>query len=187
MKKSLFTLGMVVLCSFAMAQNTDISIDMNVDGIPDMDMNMNVNMSETHTSTTTTTTSTTTTSGGFHDEHAGHGHTDVYVMPGYNGAVGCNWPMDNGQFQQVRSSISSKDWDDSRLTVAKQVITSNCLTSAQVKEVVGFMEWEKAKLDIAKFAYGYTFDLGNYYIVNDAFEWEASIDELNKHINGYRW
>ncbi len=35
-------------------------------------------------------------------------------------------------------------------------------------------------------AYGRTYDIGNYYKVNDAFTFESSIDELNGYINAYR-
>jgi hypothetical protein len=46
--------------------------------------------------------------------------------------------------------------------------------------------FEGTRLDFAKFAYGRTYDIGNYYMVNDAFTFETSIDELNDYINGYR-
>jgi hypothetical protein len=43
--------------------------------------------------------------------------------------------------------------------------------------------FENNRLDFAKFAYAYTFDTGNYYLVNDAFTFETSIDELNAYIS----
>jgi hypothetical protein len=47
-------------------------------------------------------------------------------------------------------------------------------------------DFEATRLDFAKFAYGRTFDIGNYYMVNDAFTFETSIDDLNRYINGFR-
>ena len=44
--------------------------------------------------------------------------------------------------------------------------------------------FEDTRLDLAKYAYGHTFDIGNYYKLNDAFTFESSIDELNKYIRG---
>lgn len=108
----------------------------------------------------------------------------TYVMPGYSGPVGCPWPMDDRQVADMKASIASKTWDETRLSQAKTIIANNCLTSAQVRDVVKLMGWEQTRLDLAKFAYGYTFDLGNYYKVNDAFEWEQSITELNQFISG---
>lgn len=107
-----------------------------------------------------------------------------YVMVGYNGPIGCPWPMDDAQFATARQSVASNAWDETKLTVSKQIISANCLTCAQVKVLMQLMGWEESKLDLAKFAYKYTYDLGNYYQLNDAFEWESSTTELNKHING---
>lgn len=107
-----------------------------------------------------------------------------YVMPGYNGPIGCPWPMDNGQFSNARQTVAASTWDETKLTVSKQVIGANCLTCAQVRELMTLMGWEESKLDLAKFAYGYTYDLGNYYILNSAFEWESSVTDLNNYING---
>jgi hypothetical protein len=37
-------------------------------------------------------------------------------------------------------------------------------------------------LDFAKFAYDHTYDIGNYYKVNDVFSFESSVDELDQYI-----
>ncbi len=108
----------------------------------------------------------------------------VYVMPGYNGPVGCSWPANQQDFQSMKSSIASKSFEDTKLQVAKQILNSNCLTSSQVREVMDVFSFESSKLDFAKYAYGYTFDIGNYYKVNDAFTFSSSIDDLNSYIQG---
>jgi len=162
------------------------------------------------TTTTTTTYSTTTTSGddtysnqnnnfndnGYnnnnfnkHKEHKEH-HNDrnnqnvqaVEYVPGYTGAIGCPNPMGTPNFQNVKQTISSKTFEDSKLTIAKQVLNNNCLLTSQVKEILLLFTYESTKLDFAKYAYGYTYDIGNYYMLNDAFQFESSIDELNSYI-----
>ncbi len=87
-------------------------------------------------------------------------------------------------FDQAKASISSKNFEDSKLTIAKQIIQGNCLLSSQVREMLELFSFEDTRLNFAKFAYAYTLDLGNYYKVNDAFKFELSIDELNKFIQG---
>ena len=42
--------------------------------------------------------------------------------------------------------------------------------------------FEDSRLDFAKFAYGHTYDLGNYYQINSAFTFSSSVDELNDFI-----
>ncbi|MCF8465323.1 MAG: DUF4476 domain-containing protein [Flavobacteriales bacterium] len=169
MKKA-FTIMAVFGSLTAFAQDTDVDINVNMGG---MGIDMNVNVRETYTETHTTTTTRTT------------GGEDHYVMPGYNGTIGCAWPMEEGQFADAQRSVASKDFEDSKLTVAKQITGSNCLTADQVKRMMASFDFEDSKLEYAKFAYGKTFDMNNYYKLNDAFEFESSIDELNEYINGY--
>jgi hypothetical protein len=191
--------------------NGSITIGVNMND-PNMNINMNMGDNGNPSTTTTTVTTTTTTSNVqsnntdnnqnndqpvYHDkrnhdqrehEHKNHNHSnnDTYVMPGYTGSIGCPWPMSQNDFDGVKNSISSKSFEDSKLTIAKQVIKSNCLLSSQVKEIMLLFSFEASRLDFAKFAYGNTYDISNYYKLNDAFTFESSIDELNKYISGYK-
>lgn len=160
----------------------NVNVNMNVGGVG-VGFNMNVTdpaASTSTTSSTTVVTSTTTSSSGTATP------PPVYVLPGYNGPYGCPMPMSNSDFESAKSSIRTKSFEDSKLTVAKQILGSNCLLSSQVKEVMLLFSFENTRLDFAKFAYGKTFDPGNYYKLNDAFQFESSIDELNEYISGGR-
>jgi hypothetical protein len=140
-----------------------------------MNVNINSGMSSASTTTTQTTTSTSSPSTPSH-----------YIMPGYNGPIGCPWPMSDADFKGVKESIASKSFEDSKLTMAKQVLNSNCLFSSQVKEIMLLFSFEDTRLELAKAGYGHTYDIGNYYKVNDAFTFESSIDDLNAYINAKR-
>lgn len=176
--------------------NTGANLGIHInDSDAGANINMDVNIGgmgiETTSSTTTTTTTTTTSSGYGADEGyvvrqgpvASEQH---YIMQGYNGPYGCSWPMSPADFEQAKHSIASKDFEDSKLTIAKQIINSNCLLSSQVREIMLIFSYEDSRLDFAKYAYAFTLDLGNYYKVNDAFSFETSIDELNQYIQHYR-
>lgn len=177
--------------SYGEPQQGNVSMGIHVND-PGMGVNINLdvngtgtnNGSQVTTTQTTTSYSTTTTTGGFTQEP--YPLQEQYIMPGYNGPVGCPYPMHPGDFQGVKQSIASKSFDDTRLTIAKQVIATNCLLSEQVKEIMLLFTFEDTRLDLAKYAYGYTYDIGNYYRLNDAFTFESSIEELNNYINGYR-
>lgn len=161
-----------------------VNFNVNVSGVQDMPSQMS--------QTTTTTTYSTTTSQGYNNNYNNQAYPQavpaqpVYVLPGYNGPVGCPYPMMPEDFQSVKQSIASKSFDDTRLKIAKQVISTNCLLSSQVKEIMLLFTFEDTRLDLAKFAYGYTYDIGNFYKLNDAFTFESSIDELNEYIQGFR-
>ena len=109
-------------------------------------------------------------------------HHKHYEMPGYTGEIGCPYPMSDSDFQNVKKTISSKSFEDSKLSIAKQVTSANCLFSSQVNEIMHLFSFEATRLDFAKFAYRYIFDVGNYYKVNEAFQFESSTTELNKYI-----
>ena len=156
---------------------TDGNFSMNVSGYDGT--GSTVTSQQTVTTTTTTTTSSSTTA------PPPPPPAQSYV-PGYNGATGCPIPMNQGDFESMKGSINSKSFEDSKLTLAKQVINSNCLLSSQVREIMQLFTYEESKLDFAKYAYGRTYDIGNYYKVNDAFTFESSIEELNGYISTYR-
>ena len=152
-----------------------------------MNMNMsgydNTQNAATQTSTVTTTTVTTTATQATPGEnYYSEPRPAVYQMPGYTGPVGCPVPIENSQFNSMKGSVSSKSFEDSKLKIAKQILDTSCLLSSQVKEIMLLFTFEETRLDFAKFAYGRTYDLGNFYVVNDAFTFESSIDELNDYI-----
>ncbi|NQX93311.1 MAG: DUF4476 domain-containing protein, partial [Flavobacteriales bacterium] len=95
---------------------------------------------------------------------------------------GCEGPVDEMSFAQMKKSIAGKTFEDSKFTLAKQIAQSNCLWAEQVKEIMMLFDFEDTKLEFAKLAYDSTVDQGSYYIVNDAFEFELTIDELNEYL-----
>ncbi|MEO0312164.1 MAG: hypothetical protein RIQ89_1821 [Bacteroidota bacterium] len=169
-------------------ENVNINMGMNVDGmggginINVSGMGMDDGFSQTTTTHSTTVTQSTTTSA----PPAAVQPVQVVYVNGYNGAIGCPVPFSNADFESVKRSISSKSFEDSKLTIAKQVLANNCMTCSQVRDIMMLFSFEDTRLDFAKFAYGLTYDIGNYYKLNDAFTFETSIDELNAYINGYR-
>ncbi|MBM3434893.1 MAG: DUF4476 domain-containing protein [Bacteroidetes bacterium] len=151
--------------------NANVSINMTVPG-------GNVTQTQTQTQTTYTTVVTTTET---NNSESLPGETDP--LPGYNGRKGCTSPMGDDRFAQVKESVSSMDFEDSKLTVARQVLKSNCLFASQVKQIMMLFDFESTRLDFAMEAYSYTYDIDNYYLLNDAFDFESSVSELNDYIN----
>lgn len=162
---------------------TDDNVNVNVNAMG-VGMNVNINTTDMGTGTnvtssqTTTTYSTTTSTSGV---GTNSNSNTTYVLQGYNGVYGCPFPMSSSDFDATKQSIASKGFDESRLTIAKQIIGSNCLLCSQIKELMSIMSFEETKLDLAKFAWHHNLDRGNYYKLNDAFSFEASIEELNKY------
>lgn len=125
-------------------------------------INVNSGVSSTTTQTTTTTIGTP---------------TDVVIIED----TGC-YEMSRPDFNQALASIKSKTFADSKLTLAKQVTKGNCLTSGQIATITSLFDFEDTRLEYAKFAYSYCFNPENYWKVNNSFEFELTIDELNEYI-----
>lgn len=153
------------------------TVTMNVGG---MGAGMNVNVTGATSQTTVTTTTTTTSSGA--DMVPPPNNQTVYV-DGYSGPIGCPMPMTHEDYEGAKNTINGKTFETDKLTIAKQIASSNCLTSGQVRGIMQLFTFEDNKLDFAKFAYGHTYDKGNYYKVNDAFQFSSSTDALNQFIN----
>ena len=164
------------------------------EGVPDGNVNMSINVNgvglnmavtEGAGGTSTTTTTTTIT----HSSPT----TTVRATPPPTPtptpvdevpviAAGCGQAMSPTDFEDAKKSISSKGFDETKLTLAKQIANSNCLSTSQVKSIMGLFGFEDSKLDFAKFAYDHVMDVNNYYKVNDAFGFSGSVDELNSYI-----
>ncbi len=163
-----------------------VGIKMQVPGggitidIDSMDMDMQVK----ETTTVTTTTTTTTKPSERPVVESAPAAQRKPAVPGYGGRIGCDWPVDKPAIDQMKKSISSKSFEDSKMTLAKQATRGKCLTAEQVKEIMGLFTFEDSKLEYAKYAYDFTYDVDNYYMVNDAFTFESSIDDLNEFIEG---
>ena len=165
-------------------ESTNISIDRSPHVNGD-DANIKISMSgvngeeeQAHTTVVHTTTTTTHT----FVSHPAPIHPASY-LEGYTGPVGCQKPISADEFSDVKESIADKKFEDSRMSVARQALNEHCVFSSQVKELMLLFTFEDNKLEFAKYAYDHTYDIGNYYKVNDAFNFESSIEELNKYLD----
>ena len=95
----------------------------------------------------------------------------------------CKKVMLNADFQRAKASIAKQSFADSKMKVAKQITTINCLSTAQIIEVINLFSFEGDKLAYAKLAYTQCTDKENYYQVNEVFSFSSSSDELIEYID----
>ena len=103
-------------------------------------------------------------------------------LTGYTGPIGCPVPLSSDEFTDMKATIADKKFEDTRMSIAKQTLSDRCVFSDHVKEVMLFFTFEENRLEFAKYAYDFTYDIGNYANVNDAFKFESSTEELNKFL-----
>jgi len=156
--------------------NPNSSINVNAGGVS-MSVNIpDANMTTTQTTVTrsTSTTTTTSTDNGYSQEQP--------AQP-----AGCQYPMDFGSFKSAKETVQQASFEDTKLSTAKSILAGNCVSTEQVMQICKLFSFEASKLDFAKFAYSKTTDKGNYFKVNNVFDYDASKTELNNFIsNGGR-
>ncbi|HEY0977857.1 MAG TPA: DUF4476 domain-containing protein [Flavobacteriales bacterium] len=174
--------------------STDGNVNINMN-VPGFQFNMGVSDPNAQRTTSTTTTTTTTTSSYSSSSSNSDGgrvrpvrpvrepEPEVYRMPGYSGAVGCpQAPMGDAEFSAIKANITDKNFEDTKVSTAKTIAGGRCFSSAQVRELLTLFNFEDSKLDFAKFAYDRTHDIGNYFKVNDVFNFDSSVEDLNQYI-----
>jgi hypothetical protein len=152
---------------------------LNID-MPGAEIRLNVSdpdMRQSTTVRTQTTTMTTTTQ-------------DIPTNPDAvnDGSMGTcrGYSMSPGQFEDARKVISAENFDETRLDIAKQAITANCMNTNQIMQVCKLFSFEESKLDFAKFAYAHCSDPNNYFKLNGIFTFSSSKEELTNYIQSVR-
>lgn len=92
--------------------------------------------------------------------------------------------LNPNDFNQALNQLKNESFDNSRLTLAKQIASGNMLTAAQVTEICKLFSFENNALDFAKFAYQFCTEPNKYYLVNEVFKFDSSKRELIDYING---
>jgi hypothetical protein len=103
-----------------------------------------------------------------------------------NGRGNCRMAMNAADFNEARNSVAASSFDDTRLSTAKQIISANCMSAAQITTMLSVFSFESSKLDFAKFAFPFCVDKNNYFKINNAFSFESSKTDLNNYVQSMR-
>lgn len=181
-----------------------MNVNMNVHDGTTTGNNVNTTTTTTTTSTSYTTSTTTHSSGTQVENNTGNGNGSVSISVNAPANTttntttttttttsantvnsdACSFPMTAGEFTDAKSSVESKSFEDTKLTLAKQVADNNCMSAEQIKGIMSLFSFEETKLEYAKYCYSRCSDKKNYYKLNDAFTFESSTEELNEYIKG---
>jgi hypothetical protein len=101
---------------------------------------------------------------------------------GYRGEIGCPAPLSESEFNEVIQLIQRQSFSQTQQNVARQVAETRCLTTYQIKMILGLFSFDKDRLEFAHFAYRYCYDPGNYFLLADAFQFESSFEDLSNRI-----
>ena len=97
-----------------------------------------------------------------------------------------NGQMSEGRFNQLIDQIRKASFENSKVSVAKQALKNNRISCRQLLSIIHEFSFESTKLQFAKDAYSKVGDKQNYFIINDAFTFQSSKDELTEFLDRSR-
>lgn len=173
--------------------NTQVIVDEN----ENMNMNVNVGGMNTDIKVSSTSNSTTTTTKDqpniqtkaqisnnlrSTEESLPIEKKEFNSKPNTTASKTCTSAMSSQNFNTAKSSISKQAFAETKMKTAKQILNANCLSVEQIIEVMDLFSFEENKLDFAKAAYLKCVDKSQFFMVNDAFSFSSSVDELTDFI-----
>ena len=90
--------------------------------------------------------------------------------------------MNARDYDEVVRIISKEVFDEKRLNTAKRVISVNPMNTRQILNICNLFTYEANRLEFAKFAYNHCVDPNKFYLIDEAFLYESSKEELHDFI-----
>ncbi len=110
------------------------------------------------------------------------GRLKFFSVPDLSPTPLCVTPLKDAEIANLKSSLSKEEFENRKLQEAKQLISGKCLQFKQLKELMTLFEFEKSKLDLAKFGYHYVQDVDNYAVVQETFEFNESNSDWKEYV-----
>jgi hypothetical protein len=87
----------------------------------------------------------------------------------------------------VLQTLSREGIDSTRQNLARQIIGARSNFSArQILQILSIFSFESTKLELAKFSFEHVLDPENYFMINEAFSFSSSKDELSSYVESKR-
>lgn len=127
---------------------------------------------------------------GYHNgpNHNQPGGGNSYHQGNYNSGTGYgnnynNQPanvMSNYDVDLLTESMRRKNFDNAKADIAKQALSNQLILAEDARKIMEQFSFESNKVDFAKFVYAKVYDQQNFYRVYDAFDFDSSINEMNR-------
>lgn len=98
----------------------------------------------------------------------------------------CTIGMTSSMFFSLKSEVAKLGSESGKLAIAGQKLGAACITTMQVKEMMGLFFGDKAKLEFAKRCYTQCTDPGNYTILLDEIKDAYMKEELKKFLESQK-
>ena len=102
-----------------------------------------------------------------------------YINPPASGnGYSANGPVSNADFAKLKATVSANYFDDDKLANAKIVLKNNLLTTDQVAQLCKLLIYDDSRIALAKYAYDYCYDKGNFILIKSVFTYSSTQDDF---------
>ncbi len=92
------------------------------------------------------------------------------------GGIGYN------RFMSTKQQMRRAAFDRNKMVIAKQFIRNGQPTSAEVSQLMNLLAFDRTKLELAKFSYGFVIDQHNFRQVRRSLTFDDSVRQLDRFI-----
>jgi Domain of unknown function (DUF4476) len=85
-------------------------------------------------------------------------------------------------FEAQVQALASRAFEATRLSLAREMLTQQCLTAQQLRRVLDFFAFEQTRLELAKMAYANIHNKSDFHVVYSAFQFPASVADLEAYV-----
>ncbi|MBD2723624.1 DUF4476 domain-containing protein [Hymenobacter armeniacus] len=82
----------------------------------------------------------------------------------------------------IMQSVKQRPFEASKLSTAKEALAQSSIQADDLKRLLRTFEFEASRVEFAKYAYPHVADQQNFYRVYDAFDFDASVQEVQQAI-----
>lgn len=86
------------------------------------------------------------------------------------------------EVERMYQTLKRESFDNTRLNMAKQIVSNNHLTASQIKHLTESFSFENAKVQFLQYAYAYCVDPQNYYECLEALTFSSDKEKVLKFI-----
>lgn len=105
----------------------------------------------------------------------------------YPPVVNTTCSVSNDDMNAIVQAINKESFASTKVKICKEIVSNKrCFKASQVKEIIRLFSFESDRLEIAKYAYDFTADKENYFVVHDALEFSDSKEALTDYIKSKR-
>jgi hypothetical protein len=102
------------------------------------------------------------------------------LTAGLQAKAPCPYPMQQGEFGPRYRQAARISFENQRLEYARTLVRSQCLDTWQVGELMRLFDFDRNRLELARFAYPQVTDPANYYQLIDLLTFSSHQQELHR-------